>query len=160
MKSNKSDNSESKQASHPVAPVAGLKTEIASHLDRARSIFQTAFRLIDENPHIVRSIAVLPLLITWFIGLHKEEHRNAAYRGFLLSALFLLSSWVLYWIIHLLRAYLEDGFALQLIAFTLQSAFSLIYVALSVRLAIAEYRRKELPGHLLDRLKDRLLETI
>lgn len=156
----KSNNSESKQGSRLSSLLAGLITKTAPLLDRARPLFQTAVRRVDENPHIVRSIAVLPLLITWFIGLHKEEHRSAAYRGFLLSGLFLLSSWVLYWIIDLLRTYLEGGFVLQLIAFTLQGALSLVYIGLSVKLAIAEYNRKELPGQPLDRLKERLLETI
>ena len=155
----KSNNSESKH-SRLSSLLAGLETKTAPLLDRARPLFQTAVRRVDENPHIVRSIAVLPLLITWFIGLHKEGHRSAAYRGFLLSGLFLLSSWVLYWIINLLRTYLEGGFVLQLIAFTLQGALSLIYIGLSIRLAIAEYNRKELPGQPLDRLIDRLLESI
>lgn len=156
----KSNNSESKQGSRLSSLLAGLKTKTAPLLDRARPLFQTAVRRVDENPHIVRSIAVLPLLITWFIALHKEEHRSAAYRGFLLSGLFLLSSWILYWIIDLLRTYLEGGFVLQLTAFTLQGALSLVYIGLSIKLAIAEYNRKELPGQPLDRLKERLLESI
>lgn len=156
----KSNSSESKPASRLASLFAWLKAKTTPLLDRARPFLQTAVRRVDENPHIVRSIAVLPLLITWFIGLHKEEHRSAAYRGFLLSGLFLLSSWVLYWIIDLLRTYLEGGFVLQLTAFTVQGALSLVYIGLSVKLAIAEYNRKELTGQPLDLLKARLLETI
>lgn len=156
----KSNNSESKPAARLATLLAWLKTKTAPLLDRARPFLQTAVRRVDENPHIVRSIAVLPLLITWFIGLHKEEHRSAAHRGFLLSGLFLLSSWVLYWIIGLLRTYLEGGFLLQLTAFTFQGALSLVYIGFSIKLAIAEYSRKELANLPLDRLKDRLLETI
>ncbi len=127
---------------------------------KLQAFFQKTADLINGYPHIIRAIAVLPLLISWFIALHKEEYRSAAYRGFLLSTLFLLASWILYWVVLTLRGYLDNSFGLQLTAFTLQGGLSLVYIAISLKLAISEFRQKGLQAHFLDRWKDRLLETI
>lgn len=154
------DNSLPESASRPASRMAALKTQFAAMTVAVRVSLQKVMQLFDENPHIVRCVAVSPLLITWFIGIHKEEYRSASYRGFLLSTLFLLCSGILYWIIDLLHLYLENEFLLQWIAFIMQAILSLVYIGFSIRLVAAEYRRQELSDHLLDRWKDRLLQLI
>lgn len=115
---------------------------------------------IESNPNTVRAFCVLPLLINWIVGIQNSKYQVAAYRGMFLSLLFLLFSWILFWLVGFINIYYSTGYIVQLSAFTIQSVLSLTYIGISLWLAYKEYTQNSPEITFLDRLKEKLLSVI
>jgi len=121
---------------------------------------KTVVTFFQNRPNLIRAILVLPLLITWFLGIHTDKYRSTAYRGFFLTVLFVLSSWVLYLLVNFAHNLSISDFVVQLFAFCLQTCLSAGYIGYSIFLSVREYKNIKDENQFLDRLKLWLLKYI
>ncbi|MBW7856783.1 MAG: hypothetical protein H3C43_00395 [Leptonema sp. (in: Bacteria)] len=142
-----------------------MSAKIDSALNRIKaspilSIYHKIVSWLESNPNKVRAFCMLPFLINWIIGIQTAQYQKSAYRAMFLSLLFLLLSWLLFWLVGFINIYYSTGYAVQLSAFIIQSILSLTYITISLWLAYKEYTQSSPETTFLDQLKEKLLSAI
>lgn len=122
---------------------------------KAKDIIQT-FPTLPYRMEVRSAFYVLPLFVTWLIGVTYEKNGTAyqsAKRGMVLFYLFVFFMALIYIISNLLTGLAPNSrIVAGLLSFSLHSIIAIIYIFLSLFLAFMELRKKNIQISFLDKI--------